>query len=106
MHFPIIIIRQCGVLLHSDNFRFLQREQLERAHSAAEVLAAKHKAAAWQAKLQQQAADMAAYAQHSAPGQVTSMQKHLLAHPALVLQLTTCDKVQGAMQERPPAAQR
>ena len=32
----------------------LQKEQLERAHAAAEVIAAKHEAAAWQARLQQQ----------------------------------------------------
>ena len=49
----------------------LQKEQLERAHAAAEVIAAKHEAAAWQARLQQQAADMAASAQLFPPGQVS-----------------------------------
>lgn len=48
----------------------MQREQTARAHAAAEVLAAKHDAATWQAKLQQQAAELAAL-QHRMPQQVT-----------------------------------
>lgn len=65
----------------------MQRAQSERAHAAAEVIAAKHEAAAWQAKLQQQAADMAACAQHNAPGQVT--QKHTHPYPALIVHVGT-----------------
>ena len=58
-------------------FGCMQREQSERAHAAAEVLAAKHEAAAWQARLQQQAADMANSIQQSPRGQVTPMHKHV-----------------------------
>ena len=70
-------------------FSCVQREQSERAHAAAEVIAAKHEVAAWQAKLQHQAADMAACAQHSAPGQVTPTQKRLHLYHALVVHVIT-----------------
>ena len=47
----------------------MQREQAQRAHAAAEILAAKHEAAAWRAKLQQATADLASFQQRM-PSQV------------------------------------
>ncbi len=47
----------------------MQGEQAQRAHAAAEILAAKHEAAAWRAKLQQVTAELAA-SQQRMPSQV------------------------------------
>ena len=64
----------------------MQREQAQRAHAAAEILAAKHEAAAWRAKLQQATADLASFQQRM-PSQVGPASLACAHHP---VPLTLC----------------
>lgn len=62
----------------------MQREQAQRAHAAAEILAAKHEAAAWRAKLQQATVDLASFRRRM-PSQVGPASLACAQHPVLLI---------------------